>query len=305
MAITDNTFTADELTASIGANAELQTVLLSYLTGKNFTVKPQADYKKELASGISSEVSKIAGRMESDVLEHFKDLGVTKSHAEEKYYDLFKRGATAAKDKIANLQTELSDLRKKIADGKGDEELKNRLQLLQTQVSQYETQIKNYREVVVPEFEKRINDVRIGNVIDAARRGIAWRKDIPSSIMNNALDFERDALLSSAKHVDGVLTFYDKSGTPLLDDKGNIASAEWLIRKKFADSIETEATPGAGTKPPRGTGHKHPATGQEILVPTDLKTKTELVDYLTVKLALSPTSKEVMEITKASQLPLF
>jgi hypothetical protein len=111
MAITDNSFTADELNAAITAKPELIETLKGTLSGKSFVVKTAEEHQAFITEheGIvaGKKTKEHADLLEKDVLEL---TGIAKL-PNEKYYDYFKRATAEKLAATKALESELAEIK--------------------------------------------------------------------------------------------------------------------------------------------------------------------------------------------------
>ena len=290
MAITDNIFTAEELSAAIQSNPALMEVMKDTAKTGGFFV-----YKKDefdtFVQGVKTEAinettSKIYNQIDQDVAAL---TGATKG--QEKTYDFVKRVINESKAKITTLEGEKTNLETQIKNG-GDK-------TLQTKYDALEQEHKKLKDETLPSLQSKLKTAKIESLIADASRDLKFNPNYDEAVVGTLLDVARNKMLTSAKITENdEVQFLDAEGKPYMNGI-NVASAKDVFVKFLPEkSLDTgKHQPGAGTNPP-GTATKHKnAEGKEIVISSEIKTKVQLHEFL-VKQGLSTTSKEFIEIDK-------
>ncbi|GAA3940473.1 hypothetical protein [Hymenobacter algoricola] len=278
MAITDNTFTPEELTAAVAANPALK----DHLVGAVKTAGYVARTAQEEESFIGEKTKSLYDGLDKDI---FDTSGIAKLPTE-KTYDYAKRTIGSLKTSIMEattpLQTKIADLEKAIADGNGNETMKAQLEALQKREETYQSDIKD-RDAKL--FEKDVMlDLRDG------LRGIKLNEALPAGLRKLAVDNATACIVAMArpqKNADQTETvvYLGADGKVALNKENQSATAADLLAELLTEVIDAgHGGAGGGAGSAGGSGGAGGAGGGRKAVPTSLpatvKTQGQLIDYL-------------------------
>lgn len=269
MAITDGTFDAAEFEAALTANPALLEHVRPGLTKLGITPYTTAEFDTALGTKIGEKTSEIHSAYDKDIQAL---TGETKGGTE-KSYEYLKRAVGTV---LTARQTKIAELEKTIAEGSGDATMKAQLEQLQKKEEQAQKDIKD-RDTKL--FQKDVAlDIRDG------LRSLKFDGSVKESLRKLAIDNATNnimALATTETDAAGNQSIrYVRDGKVLLDDKGQAATAEFLLTKELADVLDA-GQPGAGGG---GTGGAGGGKGGKVAVPdtlpADVKTQSQLMDYL-------------------------
>jgi hypothetical protein len=283
MAITENAFTGEELSAAVKANPGLLDHVKGFLTNEQklivrTTDEETAHLKKYEDEKIGERVSEIALNVEKDIE---AITGIKKVSKDEKYYDYAKRVLKTLKDSTGDLERQITDLKGKT--NLSDAE-RQRLSQLETALNEKNTEIQTLKD----EGSKKENTFKAKADIakDLAEIRATYKKDLPASLVKIAEDQAVDALLATAKYQDdGTLTFTDKEGKVLTDPKNAYKpkGPKALLQDSLKDLIDTgRAQAGTGKTGTEGANGKTGSNGkfEWTGIPDGVETRVQLSDYL-------------------------
>lgn len=217
---------------------------------------------------IGTRIGALHGQYDTDIL---GITGINKNQGE-KSYDYLKRVLNGYKTQItstatiqaqlANAKTEIETLKQKLADGAGDETLKQQLKDakklasdLQTQLTKSATDLANQKA----EFEKQIKDIHVDNAFNEAVSDLKFKPGITDGIKTVLLNAAKAEILTK-----GTPDFIDNNGTKVLvyrNAAGNVlnnpannlnpfTTKELLMQTSIKDVIDLgKQQPGGGTGP--------------------------------------------------------
>jgi len=287
MAITENTFTGDELKQALSTNKDALIPIVKGVLGSDFkyVVQDEAEHntfkQNYEADVIARKTSEWAQNLEKDV----KELtGIEKTDPNEKYYDYFKRATKTVKESVAPLQAELDRLK---AAGSPSAADKQRIKQLEDAI----VEEKGKYSTELEKANKRIHELTVGNNLVTALAQIRakYKKDIPQTIIETVEKVTLQELIGIAKvQEDGKVTYMDKEGKPLVNKSTYQPLTELeLLEDRLKDLIDVgrqqggagsgEGTQGGGTGGAGGQGEP-PAEIKDI--PATVKTKKDLTEYL-------------------------
>lgn len=303
MAITDNSFTAAELQAAVAANPALFEQLKTGLT----PLGHHAIAKDEYDTFVSSEREKISASKTAEIYTNIDNdvraaSGIEKANPQEKTYDYLKRAITGLKTGREQLEGQITQLKTQIANGDGNQAMKDQLAALQTE-------LKGYKEDKEPQYKQLLFAKDVELQYSLGLRDINIKKALPESLVKLAMDNAKTAMISMAKSdANGGIYYVDKDGKTILDGV-NPASATFVLKSLLTDIVDNgQQQQGGGGKPPTGpavnTGVKN-ADGNDITIPDTIKSQQELHEYLSSQ-GLLQDSKEFNELYKkhGAKLPL-
>lgn len=217
---------------------------------------------------IGAKIGALHGQYDTDIL---GITGINKNQGE-KSYDYLKRilndyktqitSTATIQAQLANAKTEIETLKQKLADGAGDETLKQQLKDakklasdLQTQLTQSVTNLANQKA----EYEKQIKGIYVDNAFSEAVSGLKFKAGITEGIKTVLLNAAKAEVLAK-----GTPDFIDNNGTKTLvyrDAAGNVlnnpannlnpfTTQELLMQTSIKDVIDTGIQQhGGGTGP--------------------------------------------------------
>lgn len=217
---------------------------------------------------IGAKIGALHGQYDTDIL---GITGINKNQGE-KSYDYLKRilndyktqitSTATIQAQLANAKTEIETLKQKLADGAGDETLKQQLKDakklasdLQTQLTQSVTNLANQKA----EYEKQIKGIYVDNAFSEAVSGLKFKAGITEGIKTVLLNAAKAEVLAK-----GTPDFIDNNGTKTLvyrDTAGNVlnnpannlnpfTTQELLMQTSIKDVIDTGIQQhGGGTGP--------------------------------------------------------
>jgi hypothetical protein len=267
MAITDGTFDAAEFEAALTANPALLDHVRPGLTKLGITPYTTAEFDTALGTKIGEKTSEIHSAYEKDTLEL---TGIPKE-GNEKAYVYLKRAVGSA---LTTRQSKIADLEQAIAAGSTDPTLKAQLADLQKKEVDWKEKEKGYGTTL---FEKDVLlDLRLGQV------GLKLNEALPKSLQALALENAEKKVLGMAKQqtVDGTTSIvYMKNGTVALKD-GVAATAGDLLREELKDVLDNGQSGQGGGGQGGGGGGKGGKVNVPDTLPAEVKTQSQLMDYL-------------------------
>ena len=240
---------------------------LSGLSDEQFTAIATMSQNDE-NSVIGAKIGALHGQYDADI---FGITGISKNQGE-KSYDYAKRVLNDYKGQIASTATiqaqlakskkEIETLKQKLADGAGDDQLKQQLKdakalasQLQKQLTQQTTELAKQKDT----YEAQIKSIYVDNEFNNAISGLTFKSGITDGI--------KDVLLKAAKAevlTKGTPDFIEANGTKILvfrDAAGNVlnnpannlnpfTAKELLMQTSIKDVIDLgKQQQGGGTRP--------------------------------------------------------
>lgn len=217
---------------------------------------------------IGTKIGALHGQYDTDIL---GITGINKNQGE-KSYDYLKRvlndyktqltSTATIQAQLANAKTEIETLKQKLADGSGDETIKQQLKDakklasdLQTQLTQSATELATQKE----NYEKQIKGIYVDNAFSEAVSGLKFKAGITDSIKNVLLNAAKAEVLAKGTpdfiENNGVktLVYRDASGNVLNNPANNLnpfTTQELLMQTSIKDVIDLgKQQPGGGTGP--------------------------------------------------------
>jgi len=241
---------------------------------------------------INTKIGELHGRYDEDVK---SVTGIEKSSGE-KTYDYVKRVLADLKTKSAgapdlqSYENEIATLKSQIANGKGDEAIRQQLKDAQAELStlkaQYDVDKQNWGSKE-KEFTNKITGIEIDSNFEKAVAGLKFRAGYPESVQRTLLSSAKSAILGAYKpdwvEADGqrIMVFRDKNGE-ILRNKSNSLNpytADELISEHLKEVIDNgRIITGAGTQG-QGNGQSGSA---EVFNIAGAKTQVE-ADEIIVK----------------------
>lgn len=238
---------------------------------------------------IGTKIGALHGQYDTDIL---GITGINKNQGE-KSYDYLKRvlndyktqltSTATIQAQLANAKTEIETLKQKLADGSGDETIKQQLKDakklasdLQAQLTQSATELATQKE----NYEKQIKGIYVDNAFSEAISGLKFKAGITDSIKNVLLNAAKAEVLAKGtpdfieSNGKKVLVYRDAAGNVLNNPANNLnpfTTQELLMQTSIKDVIDpVKKQPGGGTGP-----IQHHNTSATILDLTGAKTQVE------------------------------
>lgn len=243
---------------------------LSGLSDEQFTAIATMSQNDE-NSVIGTKIGALHGQYDADI---FGITGIVKNQGE-KSYDYAKRVLNDYKNQIAstatiqaqlaNAKKEVETLKQKLADGAGDDQLKQQLKDAKALASQLQQQLTQQTAELTKQkdtYEAQIKSIHVDNEFNNAISGLTFKSGITDGI--------KDVLLKAAKAevlTKGTPDFIEANGTKILvfrDAAGNVLNnpannlnpftvKELLMQTSIKDVIDLgRQQQGGGTQPPNG-----------------------------------------------------
>lgn len=217
---------------------------------------------------IGARIGALHGQYDTDIL---GITGITKSQGE-KSYDYLKRvlndyktqltSTATIQAQLANANTQIENLKQKLAEGSGDETLKQQLRDakklasdLQTQLTQSATDLAKQKEA----YEKQIKDIYVDNAFNEAVSGLKFKSGITEGIKSVLLKAAKAEILAKGTpdFVDNngnkVLVYRDAAGNVINNPANNLnpfTTQELLMQTSIKDVIDNGISQlGGGTGP--------------------------------------------------------
>lgn len=217
---------------------------------------------------IGTKIGALHGQYDTDIL---GITGINKNQGE-KSYDYLKRvlndyktqltSTATIQAQLANAKTEIETLKQKLADGSGDETIKQQLKDakklasdLQTQLTQSATELATQKE----NYEKQIKGIYVDNAFSEAISGLKFKAGITDSIKNVLLNAAKAEVLAKGtpdfieSNGKKVLVYRDAAGNVLNNPANNLnpfTTQELLMQTSIKDVIDpVKKQPGGGTGP--------------------------------------------------------
>lgn len=240
---------------------------LSGLSDEQFTAIATMSQNDE-NSVIGTKIGALHGQYDADI---FGITGIVKNQGE-KSYDYAKRVLNDYKNQIAstatiqaqlaNAKKEVETLKQKLADGAGDDQLKQQLKDAKALASQLQQQLTQQTAELTKQkdtYEAQIKSIHVDNEFNNAISGLTFKSGITDGI--------KDVLLKAAKAevlTKGTPDFIEANGTKILvfrDAAGNVLNnpannlnpftvKELLMQTSIKDVIDLgRQQQGGGTQP--------------------------------------------------------
>lgn len=218
---------------------------------------------------IGTKIGALHGQYDADIL---SITGVKKNDGE-KSYDYAKRVLNEYKTQIASTATiqaqlanankEVEKLKQKLADGAGDEQLKQQLKDAKAQVTQLQTQLTTKEEEFkknLAELEKKNLETRVDFAFETATSGLKFKDGITDAVKKILLDSAKAEVLAKGTPDfidDGKggkkLVFRGTDGNVINNPKNNLnpyTIEELVAESSIKDVIDAgRQQQGGGTKP--------------------------------------------------------
>lgn len=218
---------------------------------------------------IGTRIGALHGQYDADIL---SITGIKKNDGE-KSYDYAKRVLNEYKTQIASTATiqaqlanankEVEKLKQKLADGAGDEQLKQQLKDAKAQVTQLQTQLTTKEAEFkknLAELETKNLNTRVDFAFETATAGLKFKDGITDAVKKILLDSAKAEVLAKGTPDfidDGKggkkLVFRGTDGNVLNNPKNNLnpyTISELVAESSIKDVIDTgKQQQGGGTKP--------------------------------------------------------
>ena len=227
---------------------------------------------------IGTKIGALHGQYDTDI---FGITGIKKNDGE-KSYEYAKRvlndyktqiaSTATTQAQLANAQSEVQKLKDKLAEGSGDETLKQQLKDAKTQVSQLQKQLtaKDAEFATAKaDLESQVKNVHIDYAFQAAVSGLKFKSGISEGLQKILLSAAKAEVLAKGTpdFVDNgngekTLVFRDQSGNVLNNPTNNLnpyTVNELLMQTSIKDAVDAgKQQQGSGTSPitqPTGNGN--------------------------------------------------
>lgn len=220
------------------------------------------------ATVINTKIGEHHGLIEKDVKEI---SGIDKKEGE-KSYDYMKRVLGDYKSKAGGskeLQTEIDgykntikDLEQKIADGKGNEAIAQKLKDAESNLAQLQTQYDTDKKAWETEktgFNEKITGIQVNSEFGKATAGLKFKTGYPEGVQKTLINSAKAGILGQYKpdwvEADGerVMVFRDDKGEIVRNKANglNPYTAQELISESLKEVLDPgKKTPGGGTGEP-------------------------------------------------------
>lgn len=219
------------------------------------------------ATVINTKIGELHGRYDQDV----ETVTGVKKNQGEKSYDFVKRVLGSYKEKAdahptltaktTELETEISTLKQQIADGKGNEAMKQQLTDAQSQLkalkTQYDTEKMEWG-TKEQEFNSKMTAFQVNGQFEKATSGLKFKAGYPESVQSTLIDSAKTKILAQYKpdwvEVEGkkVMVFRDEKGE-IVRNKANALNpytAEELMTENLKEVLDLgQQQKGGGTGP--------------------------------------------------------
>lgn len=275
----------EDIIAALGnPEAAEYKLLFDTLTEKEVTALHKKDlnsfYDNERARIASEKTSEIYSNLDKDIME----ASGFKKNSEEKTYDFAKRAVNSYKTKTTELESKVSELENKIKEGSQDRTLVTQVEALNAKIAQHEAEKNDFINKLI---EKDVNI----EIKDALRGLPSFKKDLPEDVIKEFVNSTTAKLMQSAKVDNGKVVFYN-GDKPILDDKAQVATAEYILKDRLKSILDTgRQQQGAGSG---DTGKGGNTFTRITKVPAGVTTRGELMDSM-IKSGYIKNSKEMDE----------
>lgn len=249
---------------------------------------------------IGTKIGALHGQYDSDI---FSITGIAKNQGE-KSYEYAKRVLNDYKSQItatatiqaqlANAKKEVETLKQKLADGAGDDQLKQQLKDAKTQVSQLQQQLTQKQtelDTQKQNYETQIKNIHIDNAFQAAVSDLVFKPGITDGIKSVLINAAKAEVLSkyTPDYIENngvkTLVYRDQAGNIYNNPANNLnpfTTQELLMQTSIKDVIDTgRQQQGGGTGPTGGAGGNG---GSSVFSLSGIKTQVEadkaIEDYL-------------------------
>lgn len=273
-----------------GTDDATQKMILEALQKNGYAVRAAEEDKTFVQKHIDDAFS-VRNKQLEDTIK--KVTGVDKTD-QEKYYDYFERATATRVKEIDSLKAKISEYEQKGTDGNSlAQEYKKRVEVLEQQINGIK---KEYDEKLSAKdkalFDTKVKTI-VSNTIDKIKNSVS--DTLAPEVLEDVIaarvhKFESEFV---PKDVEGVIVFYDKSGSPVLSKKdGKPKSMDEIFTDLFAPYISEKQKAGAGSGKQQAQATQ---TGDTIVLPPTVTNKKQLVTFLENQVKLKADSKEFSE----------
>jgi len=304
MALTENTFTAEEFAAATTANPELLKTVSGYLTAQKWHVMPETDHQTYLknyeANVIGSKTKEFADNIEKDVEAL---TGIKKTDSNMKYYDYMKTAFTTKLGSVAEMEKQIETLKKQ---GGASELDKQRIAALEQQIEKVKGEYGEKLTAAQVELNKTQSLHTIERALSPFRG--TYKPTIPKEMVEvYEGNIIADVQKRYKKQDDGTITLLADDGKVMLNAKFAPMTIEEYVAEKIKPLVdEGKQQTGAGSKKEGNEGGGTPGAGAKWdgVLPATVKTRVQLSDYL-YSIGVTSDSKEYADaMDKHKDLPL-
>lgn len=265
---------------------------------------------------IGTKIGALHGQYDADIL---SITGVKKNDGE-KSYDYAKRVLNEYKTQIASTATiqaqlanankEVEKLKQKLADGAGDEQLKQQLKDAKAQVTQLQTQLTTKEEEFknnLAELEKKNLETRVDFAFETATSGLKFKDGITDAVKKILLDSAKAEVLAKGTPDfidDGKggkkLVFRGTDGNVLNNPKNNLNP--YTIEELVAESSIKDVIDAGRQQPGGGTGPltPQPQPGATILDFSNIKNQVDADKAIEAHLLANGLTRDSAEFAEQS-----
>ena len=306
-----------------------QNALLSTLSEEQLVAIAEMSRNDE-NTVIGTKIGALHGQYDADI---FSITGIKKNDGE-KSYDYAKRilneyktkaeSTASLQGKLTAANNKIAELNQKIANGEGDEALRQQLKDTKNQVTQLQSQLSESAVNFVKEkavLEDKLKNAHVDYAFEMAVSGLKFKASVPESIHKVLLASAKNEVLSKGTPdfiEDGQggqkLVLRDANGVILNNPSNNLnpyTLKELVLQSSLKDVIDLgKQQTGSGTKPPTGPG----ASGNGTLDFSGVKTQVDankVIEKHLLAEGLTRDSKEFADKSlelynenKVSELPL-
>ena len=280
------------------------------------------------ATVINTKIGEHHGLIEKDV----KEISGIDKQEGEKSYDYMKRvlgdyksksgGSKELQTKITAQETKIKDLEQKIADGKGNEAIAQKLKDAKGQLTQLQTQYDTDKQTWETEktgFAEKITGIQVNSEFGKATAGLKFKAGYPEGVQKTLIDSAKAGVLGKYKpdwvEADGTKTmvFRDEKGE-IVRNKANGLNP-YTAQELISESLKEVLDPGKKTT---GTGTGEPGKGDtdkiEVVDIAGAKTQVEADELITKHLlqigetrgsaSFAEKQKKIREENGIAKLPI-
>lgn len=291
-----------------------QNASLSGLTDAQFSAIAQMSQNDE-NTVIGTKIGALHGKYDADIL---SITGISKNQGE-KSYEYAKRvlneyksqitSAATLQAQLANAKKEVETLKQKLADGSGDEQLKQQLKDAKNQVSQLQGQLTAKQKEIddtKADYDKQIKNIYVDNAFQEAISGLKFKSGITDGIKSVLINAAKAEVLAKGtpdfieNNGTKTLVFRDANGVILANAANNLnpfTAQELLMQTSIKDVIDIgRQQPGTGTKPVT----RHDGGNVTILDLSSAKTQVEADKVIESYLLSNGLTRDSVEFAEQS-----
>lgn len=242
------------------------------------------NYKKQVSEEVGASI-KTETHNQYD-LDIFEATGLKRDSKQfPRTYDfnkhLLKEFKTKA-EKAEILETEITKLKKQMADGTGDKKTLADLEAVQKAYKELEES----KTKEIDELKKNGEQKEIRYAITSALSGYAYKKGITEPVRKAFIGQVINELASIGELREGKLVFIDKAGNPLRNTHNalNPYTAKELLDERLKEIIDVgrklEGGPGIENEIIKEYDKQGKVTKMSIIIPDSVKTKIALGEFL-------------------------